>query len=343
VVPATEADVAAVRAAVDRQARRVTPGIDDLEAYRSRQVLDPTHREATGPLHPASGASGLVVHRGQVLARWGRTTSVEMCFGLTTALLSAVAGLAVERQVLRDVREPVSRTVAHPAFAGPGSWEHLLRQTSGWDGELWGKPSSADAQGAPAPAGSPPGERWAYNDVRVNLLALALTLLWRRGLDDVARTELMHPLGASDTWSWHGLAGASMRVDGREVPVVSGSARWGGGLWACADDLARLGRLYLDGGRWHGHRILSPDWVEASWTPGPANPDYGYLWWLNDRGRVFPSAPRTGRAGRGDLGRHLLWVDPARDLVVVSHWGDGVDALLWEVSAALPAVGPGAP
>ncbi len=57
---------------------------------------------------------------------------------------------------------------------------------------------------------------------------------------------------------------------------------------------------------------------------------------LNDTGKVWPGAPRTGRCARGNGGRHLLWDDPARDLVLVSRWGEDVGALLAEVSAAVP-------
>jgi CubicO group peptidase (beta-lactamase class C family) len=306
-------------------------------------VYDTTHRELIGPVKPAVGASGLVVHQGHVVASWGRTDAVEMSFSLTKALLATVAGIAHERELIDDVGTPVAKVVEHPAFETERgriiTWQHLLQQTSGWSGTLWGKPDRCDRQCAaigPRQVTEPPGTVWAYNDVRANLLALALTLLWRRNLEDVLRTEFMHPLGATDTWSWKGYANATVPIDGRAVPVVAASAHWGGGIWISADDLARVGRLYLDGGERHGHQLLARDWIEASWTPADANPDYGYLWWLNDRGKVFPSAPRTGRAARGNSGRHLLWVDPARDLVVVSRWGEGVDALLWELSQAIP-------
>ena len=168
--------------------------------------------------------------------------------------------------------------------------------------------------------GGPPGSGWAYNDVRVNLLCLALTARFGRSLADVL-AEVMSPLGASDTWSWHGYRDSF--VDG--VPVVSGGAHWGGGLWMSAADLALIGDLYLRGGAW----------VTESWRPCPVKPEYGYLWWLNDTAKVMPTAPRTGRCARGNGGRHLLWVDPARDLVIVSHWGEDVGQLLAEVSAAV--------
>lgn len=336
-------DLPAIEAAVARQAERETAGLEDIESYCLAQIQGSPFRELAGPVKGAAGASGLVVHAGHVVASWGRTANVEMCFSLTKALLATVAGIAHERDLIHDVRTPVSRSVQHPAFDTPRgrvvTWEHLLQGTSGWSGELWGMPDTADDQSAAIGARQstePPGTVWAYNDVRANLLSLALTLLWRRSLEDVLRTEFMHALGASDTWSWHGYPHSTVRIDGRDVPVVSASARWGGGMWASADDLARVGRLYLQGGDRHGIPLLARSWVEASWTPAVANPDYGYLWWLNDRGKVFPSAPRTGRAARGNSGRHLLWVDPARDLVLVSRWGEGVDALLWEVSRAIP-------
>ncbi|HEX2774735.1 MAG TPA: serine hydrolase, partial [Micromonosporaceae bacterium] len=330
----------AIRSAAQRQAQRATTGIDDMAAYLGQQVGDQSHRDVTGPLRAGKGASGVIVHRGQAVASWGDPDEPEMCFSATKSVLSTVAGLAYDRGLLPNVHAPVVQSVDHPAFADPRSktitWEHLLQQTSGWDGELWGKPSSADAQShdGDGPRGEP-GSAFAYNDVRVNLLALALTVLWRRPLPDVLAMELMGPLGASDGWSWHGYSDSVVTIDGRNVPVVSGGAHWGGGFWASAGDLARLGELYLRRGRWDGRQLLSAEWIEASWRPGEVNPDYGYLWWLNDRQRIFPDAPVTGRCARGNGGRHLLWVDPARDLVIASHWGDDVGTLLREVSAAI--------
>lgn len=332
----------AITSAARRQAERVTPGIADMAGYLADQVADQSSREVTGPLRPGKGASGVIVHAGEVVAGWGDPGESEMCFSATKSVLSSLAGLAYDRGLIADVHAPVVQTVDHPALADDRSktitWQHLLQQTSGWDGELWGKPSWADAQShdGHGPRGAP-GSAFAYNDVRVNLLALALTVLWRRPLPDVLAIELLGPLGASDSWSWHGYRDSMVTVDGRDLPVVSGGAHWGGGLWASARDLARLGELYLHRGRWNGRQLLSAEWIDASWRPGEVNPDYGYLWWLNDRRRIFPAAPATGRCARGNGGRHLLWVDPARDLVIASHWGEDVGALLEEVSAAIPA------
>ncbi|WP_315987413.1 serine hydrolase domain-containing protein [Streptomyces sp. uw30] len=217
----------------------------------------------------------------------------------------------------------------------------MLDQTSQWEGELWSKPTWADAQSTregTESAGGPPGEGWAYNDLRVNLTAPALTVLFGRTLPDVLHERIMTPIGACDGWSWHGYAHSHSVVerDGTEVPVVSGGAHWGGGLWIGALDLARLGLLCLNGGSRRGRQVLSRRWIEESWTPCRIKPEYGLSWWLNDHGTVWPRAPRTGRCARGNGGSHLLWMDPARDLVIASRWGTDVERLLVEVSAAVP-------
>ncbi|MFC0003635.1 serine hydrolase domain-containing protein [Micromonospora siamensis] len=334
-------DLDALRAAADRQAERVTAGIDDMPRYLAAQVADESHREVIGPLLPGSGASGVIRHRGEVVASWGDPTVPEMLFSGTKSVVSTLAGVAFDRGLLTP-GTPVTEAVDHPVLARLAvdgiTWEHLLQQTSGWTGELWGKPTGVDAQSRREgfEREGAPGTGWAYNDVRVNLLCLALTLLFRRPLPDVLREAVLDPLGASDTWSWHGYADSVVTIDGRPVPVVSGGAHWGGGLWISASDLALLGDLYVSGGTWYGRRLLSAEWIDRAWAPCALNPDYGYLWWRNDTGRVQPGAPASGRCARGNGGRHLIWVDPARDLVIASHWGDDVAALIREVSAAFP-------
>jgi CubicO group peptidase (beta-lactamase class C family) len=339
---AARIDLTAVREASAGQGLRATPGIDDMAAYLAAMVADEAYHEPAGPLLPGSGASGVVVHRGWVVAEWGDASVPEMLFSATKTAVSAIAGVAFDRGLL-DPHAPVAATVDLPVLShGTGqniTWQHLLQQTSQWDGELWGKPAWAAAghrrsEDSTAVTGGP-GSGWAYNDVRVNLLCLALTALLGRPLPDVLRDDVLGPLGASSSWSWHGYPEAVVTVDGPVLPVVSGGAHWGGGLWMSAADLALLGDLYLRDGRCGDRQLLSSEWIERSWQPCTVKPEYGYLWWLNDSGQDSPGAPPSGRCARGNGGRHLLWVDPDRDLVITSHWGDDVALLVSAVSAAV--------
>ncbi|MEU6441574.1 serine hydrolase [Streptomyces sp. NPDC047046] len=336
-------DTEALRAAVDLHATRTVPGIDDMTAYLAAQVDDVSHREVLGPLLDGAGASGVVVRHGELLASWGDVDRPEMAFSATKSVLALVAGVAFDDGLL-VLDEPVSRAVDLPQFADAHgraiTWRHLLDQSSQWQGELWGKPVAVDAQSrreGTESAGGAPGAGWAYNDVRVNLTALALTALLRRPLPEVLRERVMDPVGASADWSWHGYGNAVLMLDGRALPVVSGGAHWGGGLWIGARDLALLGELCLRGGDWYGRRVVSARWVEELWRPSPVKRDYGLSWWLNDHRTVWPQAPATGRCARGNGGTHLLWADPARELVICSRWGAEVERLLVEVSRAVPA------
>ncbi len=195
-----------------------------------------------------------------MVEEWGDTERVDMCFSVAKSFLSAVAGLAFDRGLIADLHEPV--------VDGGITWHHLLQQTSQWEGTLWGKPTCCDpASDGVAPG--PPGSAWGYNDVRVNLLALELLRRWRRPLPDVLRDELMDPIGASDTWRWHGYRNSYVTIDGQRMQSVSGGGHWGGGVWASTRDRARFGMLYLRrAGRTESQPArlhkLDPEMVEPS-------------------------------------------------------------------------------
>jgi CubicO group peptidase (beta-lactamase class C family) len=322
---------------------RWTGGSADIETYLAAAVSDTSHREILGPLRASAGASGVVWVHGDEVATWGDADAPEMAFSVTKSVVSVVAGLAFDDGLLVP-DQPVHEVVDIAEFEGPQrdriTWRHLLQQTSQWDGELWGKPTSVDAQSVREGTevhGTPPGEGWAYNDVRMNLLTYALTLLFRRPLTEVLRQRVMEPMAASDGWSWHGYRTSVVQLDGRQVEVVSGGAHWGGGLVISARDLALIGQLFLDRGVHDGRHLLSAEWVDQAWAPCRVKPEYGYLWWLNDDEIPWPGAPSTGRSARGNGGRHLLWVDPARELVLASHWTEDGLTLIRGVSDAVGA------
>jgi CubicO group peptidase (beta-lactamase class C family) len=324
-------------------ARRSTEGADNIDTYLAAAVSDTSHREVVGPLRAGTGASGVVSVHGVEVAHWGDANAPEMAFSVTKSVVSVVAGLAFDDGLLVP-EQPVHEVLSIAEFDGPLrgqiTWRHLLQQTSQWEGELWGKPTTVDAQSfreGTEVHGTPPGEGWAYNDVRMNLLTYALTLLYRRPLPELLLERVLEPMGASNGWSWSGYSTSVIQLDSRPIEIVSGGAHWGGGLIISARDLALIGQLFLSRGIHNGRRLLSEEWVVQSWTPCPVKPEYGYLWWLNDDETPWPGAPKTGRSARGNGGRHLLWVDPARELVLASHWTDDALTLIRDISESVSA------
>ena len=207
----------------------------------------------------------------------------------------------------------------------PITWDHLLRQTSDWTGTLWGKPDWADRpEGKPAEwAKRPlqtPGTRYKYNDVRVNVLALALLHVWRRPLPEVLRDAVMDPIGASSTWRWHGYENSWIELDGRKVQSMTGGGHWGGGMFINAWDMARFGYLFLANGKWKDTQVVSEAWIKMARTPGAANQEYGYMnWFLNTDRKALPSAPVSSVTFRGN-GANIIYIDWDHDLVVVVRW-----------------------
>jgi CubicO group peptidase (beta-lactamase class C family) len=335
-------DSARLEAAVRFALANETPWLRDLDEQVRRNTAREPYPEVLGPTRERGGPSGLVVRRGYIVAEWGDTRRVDMTFSVAKSYLSVVAGLAFDRGLIPDVHEPVRERVRDGGFEGPRNgrvtWHHLLTQTSEWEGTLWDKPDVADRRAGRDRALRDPGTFWEYNDVRVNRLALALLRVWNRPLPDVLRQHVMEPIGASDTWEWHGYRNSYVDLDGRRVQSVSGGGHWGGGLWAGTRDHARFGLLMLREGAWAGRQLLSRDWIRLAETPTPQQPTYGYLWWLNTDGRRYPSAPVSSVFALG-AGGNVIWIDRPRDLVVVVRWMDtrAIDQFMRLVRDALVA------
>jgi CubicO group peptidase (beta-lactamase class C family) len=339
-------DEAGLRDAIAFAVAHETQAPRDLAlAHRLTYAREPENAPV-GPFKERGDPTGLVVRRGYVVAEWGDPGRVDMTFSVTKSFLSSVVGLAFDRGLIRDVQDRVQPYVPLDLFASEHNrkitWEHLLRQTSDWEGTLWGKPDWADRpQGEPstwlARPRNEPGTAYKYNDVRVNVLALAALHVWRRPLPQVLREEVMDPIGASPTWRWHGYDNSWVNVDGVMVQSVSGGGHWGGGMWISAYDQARFGLLTLRRGRWRDKPVLSDRWVTMALTPTGAEPGYGFMnWFLNTGRKRWPSAPESSFAHLG-AGANVVYVDPEHDLVIVARWiEDGAfDGVVQRVLAAL--------
>jgi CubicO group peptidase (beta-lactamase class C family) len=317
---------------------------------------EPPANEVLGPVRPRGGSSGLILRGGRIAAEWGDTAHPDMTFSIAKSYLAILAGVAVERGLIRSVDDRVGDYVASGEFASEQNrtitWRHLLQQTSEWEGTLFGKLDLYDRNRHVGP-GTPerkkgthrdleaPGAYWEYNDVRVNLLSYALLCVFRRSLPEVLREAIMVPIGASPDWEWRGYRTSVVEIDGRSIESVSGGAHWGGGLFISSRDHARFGYLVQRGGRWGDAQLVSKAWLDALRAPCPIKPIYGFMWWLNTARQMYPSAPETSFFALG-MGTNLIWVDPALDLTVVVRWiaKDRVDAFIGQVMASMLARGP---
>src|SRR5258705_7929955 len=255
-----------------------------------------------GPVKDRGGAAGVITRHGYVVSEWGDPNRADITNSVTKTFLTTVIGLAWQRGLIRDVND-YARDYMPPdidLFAAPHNqnikWDHLLRQTSDWEGTLWGKPDWADRPSDNSSewltrARAKPGTTWKYNDTRTNALSLAALNVWRRPLPQVLKENIMDPIGASNTWRWFGYENSFVVLDGQVMQSVTGGGHWGGGMFINAYDMARFGYLTLRGGKWKERQLLSPQWVELALTATTANPTYGFTNWYNSKDKQpVPSA-----------------------------------------------------
>ncbi|MER2997013.1 serine hydrolase domain-containing protein [Pontibacter populi] len=290
--------------------------------------------EPLGPL-PATRANtnGIIIKDGYIVAEWGDTKAVDPTYSVAKSFLSTILGLTIDRGMVQSINDPVGKYVKDGGYDSEHNskvtWEHHARQTSEWQGEMWGKKDDfigkeAFGRGERKPRElQEPGSYYEYNDTRINRFALSLLRLWEKPLPEVLEDEIMDPIDASETWKWVPYRNSIVEIKGRQMPSVSGGTRWGGGLWINTRDEARFGYLFLRNGRWKDKQLISEKWVkEATTSRGAVGPDYGYLWWLNTEGKAWPDAPTTSYAALG-AGQNTVWVDPEHDIVIVWRWHNG--------------------
>lgn len=307
--------------------------------------------EAIGPFAERGPATGMIIRKGYIVATWGEPSRVDMTFSVTKSFLSTVVGLAYDKKLISSINDTVYKYVAPievyepnksgnkaDRFGQPSliklfdtphnktiTWNDLLRQTSDWEGTLWGKPEWADRPGdKPAEwrtrARNKPGSVYEYNDVRVNVLALAALNIWRKPLPEVLKENIMDPIGASQTWRWFGYENSWVVLDGKIVQAVGGGGHWGGGMFINAYDMGRFGYLTLRRGKWRDKQLLSDQWVTWALTPTVPQPTYGFMnWFLNTDKKYLADAPATSFVHIGN-GTNMIYVDPEHDLVVVARW-----------------------
>ena len=150
-----------------------------------------------------------------------------------------------------------------------------------------------------------PGTRWEYVSGGVILLGGIVGAATGARLDRFAAAALFDSIGATGV-SW---------VQG----LPDGLPHGGGGLFLRPRDMAKLGQLIVDGGRWQGRQIVDGRWIQDSarrvtsgvrvWNGHVF--DYGYLWWLTSDG-VEDIVAASGALGQ------WIFSSPRRQLVMVS-------------------------
>lgn len=361
-------DAVKLKEAVDFAIASESKAPQNLELAHFQTFGREPYGEPIGQFKERGPATGLIIRNGHIVAEWGDPTRVDMTFSVTKSFLSTTVGLAFDRKLIRSLQDKAADYSAPIAAYKPGekhdnaerfgkspfidlfatehnrkiTWEHLLRQTSDWEGTLWGKPEWADRPDRDSStwltrARKEPGTAYEYNDVRVNVLALAALNVWRRPLPSVLKEYVMDEIGASNSWRWFGYENSFVVIDGQILQSVSGGGHWGGGMFINAYDMARFGLLTSRNGKWGNKQLLSAEFIRQAKTPTSVQPTYGFMnWYLNTDKKYYANAPASAFVHVGN-GTNIIYIDPENDLVIVARWieNGAVNEFIGKVNAAI--------
>lgn len=251
---------------------------------------------------------------------------------VTKSVLATLVGIAVGEGSLRlDDR----LATLLPAYAGSmtratsrATLRQVLTMTAGFPDRFEGLDSefvhSRDwVREILASADSPPGERFVYANESAHLVSAILEEATGEPVLAYARSRLFEPLGIvtepASTSAFRPGRLAGYARSGVAWPVdPQGHATGYSWLRLRPTDLARIGQLYLDEGRWDGRQVVPAAWVRAATVNASELPvrsangrGYGYLWWVR-------TVQREAAYAALGYGGQVVEVVPSLRLVVVT-------------------------
>ena len=271
----------------------------------------------------SGGGSGLVVRNGRIVMSWGDSTRR---YDLkSTGKSIGVTGLGL---AIKDGKIGLSDKAGkhHLRFGvdlhgnvGAGWLDditilHLATMTAGFA-----------KSGGYAKLLFAPGTKWAYSDSGPNWLAECITLAYQQDLHRLMSERVYKPLGIKSS-------DLIQRTHDKRPNKINGiKRREFGGISANVDAMARIGYLYLRGGKWDGLQIIPLSFVDAVRQKVPevvglpvsndyyrrfakASNHYGLLWW-NNTDRTLANVPSDAYWAWG-MYDSLIIVIPSVDIVV---------------------------
>ena len=182
--------------------------------------------------------------------------------------------------------------------------ENLLTMTSGVTFNESGVVSGNDWLGSflNASVNGKPGTEFQYNSLNTYVLSAIVTKRTGETLTEYLTPRLFGPLGITKYY-WE--------------TCPKGITKGGWGLFLCAEDMAKLGQLYLQRGKWNGQQLVSEYWIEISTARHLKTQNdtygYGYQLWMEQRPGSFEY--------NGMLGQNVI-IYPDMDMVLVTNAGN---------------------
>ena len=251
---------------------------------------------------------------------------ISTFFSVSKSVTSLLVGIAIDEGYISGINDPVTKYIEELNDADPMfqklTIRHLLQMRAGLKcDENYSTPFSGMARlyYGTNQLGMlrrmefeyEPGTKHEYQSASTAILGIVVEKATKRNLAQYFEEKVWIPLGMENTGTWS-------LDDNRHK-----SAKAYSGLNATARDLAKIGRLYINKGKYKDKQIVSEEWIKQTLTPNPGNDNYQYQWYnFSGSGtdttgnRNFPdstSALKTRNIKYKKYQNYDIWKDESKD------------------------------
>jgi CubicO group peptidase (beta-lactamase class C family) len=279
----------------------------------------------------------MIIDDGRLVAAWGETDKKYYVASIRKSYLSVLYGFYTGSSIslsasLADYgiqdKNPTLNAAEQRATI-----RHLLTSSSG----VYHAAAATDEKDKiPARNSTNPGAVFYYNNWDFNALGTVFEKRTGKKIFELFDERIAQPLAMQD-FNW--------QKDGRyDYSNVSEHPAYHFDM--TARDMARFGLLVMNGGNWNGQQLLPADWLTESTSAQITVPEsyggghYGYMWWVNDEGRLAESGLSEQTFSAQGTWSQLILIDPKNRLVIVHRGykrtidGEKILSLLQKIVAA---------
>jgi len=240
------------------------------------------------------------------------------------SIRSILLGIAIDKGFIDNINDPITKYLKSPVPKKhldkrklEITIKHLLTMSSGLDCNDWDKKSKGQEDKVykkkdwlqytlDLPMVNNPGEVSHYCSMGVILMTEIISQTSGMSINEFADEHLFKHLGI-DNVKWGHTSDGEVIASGKRLYMTS-------------RDMAKIGQLILNKGKWNGKQIVSEDWIEESTTPKTkiTGIDYCYLWWnipFTTNEKTIISKTATGNGGQ------YIMIIPEMKLVAVFTGG----------------------
>lgn len=259
--------------------------------------------------------------------------SVHQLQSATKSVIATLLGIAIQQGFVKSTSQKISEFYPFIKSLEPTksqiTIEDLLTQRHGlaWTEGAWEDPKNTwrKVLSQPGdwykkiletPMDSLPGTKFNYSNAAPVLISGIIQIASKMNIDEFAKKYLFVPLDINKYWFWQGNGG----------PQQNGMAL----IALTSRDMAKLGLLYLQKGKWKNIQIISPEFVAKSTSSIVkkveangvyASYNYGYFWWSDPVWRIEPLKSNSNvYLARGAGGQNIIVYPDKEMVVVITAW-----------------------